>query len=561
MPSMDSAEPKANKPSELSGSEALAWGVIEAGVQYVTGHPGSPGSAVVDVLVRLNIPGVRIEWASNERTAFDAAFGYSLAETRSLVCFKSVGLNVALDSLMVSNLAGGDGGFVILTGDDPGGWGSQNEQDSRPLIAAAEIPMLEPSTPAEGRTVIQRAYELSERIKTPVAVRITQAMAIGKGPAASPLQAPQSRTPARFRRQEDRWTVTPTFVVSYHQKLVETLRSVQAEFEDWDLNQVEGDGQLGIIAPGHAYSKLKQVLDQNPGQAVRILKLGTLFPLPEERIASFLEGLEGVLVIEETAPYLENQLPTIAFRAGLQVAISGRNSGHIPVAGELFPEHISQVLGGFLPAWQAPSHLEPPRRHMISMDPLCEGCPYSPGFGSLLKVMERHGGRDAFVVTGESGCMIRAQVSPERILDTKFAMGSSIGIASGIARTGIPQKVISLAGDNAFLHTGWGQLMDAVQAGVKMLVIILDNATAAISGGQPHAAIGHDLLGKPRKPVDLVRLVQAVGVENIHVVDPINIQETQNAYEEGLAADGVSVVIIRHPCPYFISETPHQVGS
>jgi indolepyruvate ferredoxin oxidoreductase alpha subunit len=561
MSSMESADPKANKPPELSGSEALAWGLIEAGVQYVTGHPGSPGSAVVDVLLRLNPPGMRIEWASNERTAFDAAFGYSLAGVRSLVCFKSVGLNVALDSLMVSNLAGGDGGFVILTGDDPGGWGSQNEQDSRPLIAAAEIPMLEPSTPVEGRMVIQLAYELAERIKTPVAVRITQAMAIDKQPVASPLIASQSRAPARFQRQEDRWTVTPTFVVSYHQKLIETLQSVQAEFEDSALNLVEGEGRLGIIAPGYAYSKLKQVLDQNPAQTISILKLGTLHPLPEKRIAGFLKGLERVLVIEETAPYLENQLAAVAFRAGWQVSISGRNSGHVPPAGELFPQDISLALEAFLPTWTAPDNLEPPRRHMISADPLCEGCPYSPGFGSLLKVMERHGGREAFVVTGESGCMIRAQVSPERILDTKFAMGSSIGIASGIARSGIPQKVISLAGDNAFLHTGWGQLMDAVQAGVNLLVIILDNATSAISGGQPHAAIGHDLRGNPRKAVNLVRLVQAAGVDNVRVVDPHNIQETQEAYEEGLAAKGVSVVIIRHPCPYFVSDIPHEIGT
>lgn len=558
---MPNTEWDEKNPPEISGSEALAWGLIEAGVQYVTGHPGSPGSAVVDVLLRLKPPDMRIEWTSNERTAFDAAFGYSLAGVRSLVCFKSVGLNVALDSLMVSNLAGGDGGFVILTGDDPGGWGSQNEQDSRPLIAAAEIPMLEPSMPAEGRSVIQLAYELAERIKTPVAVRITQANAIDKQRAASPLAIPQSRTPARFQREEDRWTVTPTFVVSYHQKLIETLKAVQVDFEDWDLNRAEGEGRLGIIAPGHAYAKLKQVLEQNPPQEVRILKLGTLFPLPEKRIAGFLQGLEQVLIIEETAPYLENQVPAIAFRAGVQVSIIGRNSGHIPLAGELFPEHISQALQGFLPSWTTPPRLEPPRRHMISMDPLCEGCPYSPGFGALLKIMERHGGRDAFVVTGESGCMIRAQVSPERILDTKFAMGSSIGIASGIARTGISQKVISLVGDNAFLHTGWGQLVDAVQAGVNLLVIILDNATAAISGGQPHAAFGRDLRGNPRKPVDLVRLVQAAGVEKVTVVNPNNSQETQKAYEEGLAADGVSVVIIRHPCPYFVSEIPHESGT
>jgi indolepyruvate ferredoxin oxidoreductase alpha subunit len=242
------------EPNLISGSEALAWGVIEAGVQFVNGHPGSPGSAVVDELLRLQPGGMRIEWSSNERSAFDAAFGASLAGVRSLVCFKSVGLNVALDSLMVSNLAGGDGGFVILTGDDPGGYGSQNEEDSRPIIAAAEIPLLEPTSPADGREVMKQAFELSERIRTPVAVRITQPMVKDMAGMVARLVPPSTTVPARFKRQEDRWTVTPTFVVSYHQKLIETMRSVQADFADWDTNQIEGDGRLGILAPGYALS-------------------------------------------------------------------------------------------------------------------------------------------------------------------------------------------------------------------------------------------------------------------------------------------------------------------
>jgi indolepyruvate ferredoxin oxidoreductase alpha subunit len=546
--------------TKISGAAALAWGLIEAGVQYVTGHPGSPGSAVVDELLRLNPAHMRIEWATNERSAFDAAFGASLANIRSMVCFKSVGLNVALDSLMVSNLAGGDGGFVILTGDDPGGWGSQNEEDSRPIIAAAEIPMLEPSTPAEGRRVMHLAYELSEKIKTPVAVRVTFAMSKDDEKTSIPLTPPDSIPRAHFERQEDRWTITPTFVVSYHQQLVRKLKSVQDEFEGWDLNQAEGEGSLGIIAPGYAYHKVKEVLAQGAQGPIRLLKLGTLNPLPEKIFASFLKGLSSVLVIEETAPYVENQVAGIAYRAGMRLDILGRSSGHIPEAGELFPEHISEALGHFLGGWKPTQHLDGPKRHMISMDPLCEGCPYIPGFGTLHEVMENSGGRDSFVVTGESGCMIRAQVSAERILDTKFAMGSSIGIAAGLARSGTPQKVIALAGDTAFIHTGWSELIDAVQSGVDLLIVLLDNATAAISGGQPHAARRHDLRGKPRKPVDLIAMLHAAGVEDVSVVDPVNLQATRQAYQAGLASPGVSVVVIRHPCPIFASDAINEIN-
>ncbi|MGW8252145.1 MAG: hypothetical protein ACWGO1_16005, partial [Anaerolineales bacterium] len=346
-------------------------------------------------------------------------------------------------------LSGGDGGFVIMTGDDPGGYGSQNEEDSRPIIAAAEIPLLEPTTVAEGRSLVKLAYELSERIHTPVAVRITQPAVKDTQVVQQPLTPPAQLANASFKRQEDRWTVTPTFVVSYHQKLIETLRSVQAEFEDWEINQVIGDGRLGILASGYAYSKLAQLLAHGSHPPIRLMKLGTLNPLPERRIAGFLRDLDAVLVIEEISPYLESHLPAVAYRAGLQLPIYGRYSGHIPAAGELFPQHISDALQRFLPDWTGPDRLDQPERHMISNDPLCEGCPYIPGFGTLLQVMERHGGRDAFVVTGESGCMIRAQVSRERILDTKFAMGSSIGIAAGLARTGISQKVIALAGDTS----------------------------------------------------------------------------------------------------------------
>lgn len=539
--------------TEVTGSEALAWGALEAGVQVVTGYPGTPVTATVDALARLAPPGIRVEWNINERSAFDIAFGASLAGIRSLVCFKSVGLNVALDSLMTANLSSGEGGFVILTGDDPGGWGSQNEEDCRPIIAAAEVPLLEPSTPAEARRLMQEAFELSERACVPVVVRITRAFVKQMGPLDHPLTPAHSLPAAHFERQTDRWTVLPIHVVDYHLRLKRTLAHVQAEFEGSDFNQVEGDGSIGIIVAGHMSQKLAEVLSMGCQPPLRILHLGTLHPLPEKKILAFLRQVQGVLVVEEIAPFIETAVQAIAQRSGLTLPVFGRSSGHLPQAGEVFTPHIAKALASYIPEWACPE-LELPQRAMISREPLCEGCPYIPAFTALLSMMERYGGRESFIVTGESGCMIRGQLPPFQLLDVKFALGSSLGLATGIAKTGLPQRVIALSGDSSFLHTGLLELIDAVQSGVDLLVVLLDNGTSAISGGQPHPGTVHDLQGRSRRPADLTALARAAGVEQVRTVDPFDLQATEKAYEEALLAPGVSLVVVKSPCIFYLPE-------
>ncbi len=449
----------------ITGSEALARGALEAGVQFVTGYPGSPSTAIVDALLRLADDGTRIDWAINEKSAFDAAFGASLAGVRSLLCLKSVGLNVAFDSLMVSNLAPGGGGFVILVGDDPGGWGSQNEEDSRPLIAAAEVPLLEPTSAAEGRSLMGQAFELSERYQVPVAVRITRALALEEVTLAPSLATGWVPRPARFERQGDRFNVLPVHVVDYHQRLQTKLQGVRAEFECSTGNAEEGEGRRAVIAVGHAWQKLVSVLAQSDHPPVRALRLATLHPLPRAKIAAFLEQADAALILEETAPYVETKVQAIAQRAGLALPIYGRSSGHIPSAGELFASQIGQALDALIPDWPWPT-FEPTGRSRPSRQPLCDDCPYVPAVESLLAVMERRGGRDAFVVTGETGCMVRTQLPPWRLLDAKYGMGSSIGLAAGLARTSIPQSIVALSGDSALLHSGLGELIDAVQAGL-----------------------------------------------------------------------------------------------
>lgn len=534
--------------AKITGSEALARGALEAGVQLVTGYPGSPSTGTVDALLRFAGDAVRIEWAINEKSAFDAAFGVSLAGVRTLLCLKSVGLNVALDSLMVSNLAPGDGGFVILVGDDPGGWGSQNEEDSRPLVAAAEVPLLEPTSVAESRSLMRQAFDLSERFQVPVVVRITRALALDQVRLALPPIAETPLQPACFKRQGDRFNVLPVHVVDYHRRLQATLHSVQAVFETSLHNVEEGHGQKAVIAAGRAYQKLAEVLADSDHPPLRALRLSTLHPLPSTRIATFLHQVDAALVLEETLPYVETGVQAIAQRAGLSLPIYGRSSGHIPGAGEVSAPQIAEALAALMPGWPWPS-LEPTSRTLPSRQPLCDGCPYIPAMEALLAVMERHGGRDAFVVTGETGCMVRTQLPPWELLDAKYGMGSSIGLASGLARTSIPQRVVALSGDSALLHSGLGELIDAVQAGLDLLVIVLANKTTALSGGQPHPATAHNTRGQPRKPVDLIALIRATGAASVRIVDPEQTQLTKAAFDEGLAADGVAVVVVERACP------------
>lgn len=535
----------------VKGSEALAYGALQAGVQFVTGYPGSPSTGAVDALLRLAGPDVQIEWAVNEKSAFDAAFGASLAGLRVLLCLKVVGLNVALDSLMVGNLAPGDGAFVILVGDDPGGWGSQNEQDSRLLAAAAEVPLLEPTSASQARETMSRAFLLSEQFGLPVVVRITRALAGDAAPPASSVAAGPSADapPATFQRQGERWTVLPVHVVEYHRRLHAALSRVQSAFEESDLNHARGGGQRGILAAGQVSHKLRQVLEQTPGgNGAAILALSTLHPLPEERLTTWLRGLEAALILEETAPYIEIQVQALAQRAGLDLPIYGRKSGHVPGTGELFASQIAGALAALWPETQWPA---PPEdgRPLPSREPLCDDCPYIPTLEALLAAMERRGGRDAFVVTGETGCMVRAQLPPWQIMDLKYGMGSSIGLAAGLARAGIPQKIVALSGDSAFLHSGLGELIDADQAGANLLVVLLANEITALSGGQPHPATGHDARGTPRRPVDLVALVRAAGVASVRVVDPEQPAALEAALGQGLDARRLAVVIVRQPCP------------
>jgi indolepyruvate ferredoxin oxidoreductase alpha subunit len=452
-------------------------------------------------------------------------------------------------------LSGCNAGLVILAGDDPGGWGSQNEQDSRSLALAAELPLLEPTTVADARIAMRQAFEISEKLSLPVMIRITRALSYASGILdEGELRINFVSDPATFKREYMRWVVLPVNVVPYHDRHLKKLDQIREAFEISNLNEILGEGGAGVITAGFLYQKLLDLMDDELSSSLKLLRLGTIFPFPKNTVQAFIQSVETVLVLEESAPVVERTVKEAAQEIGLPTPIYGRESGHVERVGELFAPQIATALNKLSPGLDFPTDGDVGRERP-SLVPLCEGCPYIPTFDALLGVLERSGGRDKFIITGDPGCMVRAQPSPYELMDVKNSLGSGIGMGAGIAlalsRSGDEKRVVALCGDSGLLHSGLQGLVDAVQLGVRMLVLILDNGTTALSGGQPHPGSTVDVRGEPRPQVDLEKLVRATGVNSFHTVDLDRREDIQSAIEAGMANDGVSVVVAKGECIFY----------
>ena len=535
----------------VSGARALAQGALDSGATLVTGYPGAPATAVVDAILELTHPNqVRVEWSSNEKVALETAFGASVGGRRSLLCVKGVGLNVALDPLMVINLSGCNAGLVLLVGDDPGSWGSQNEQDSRPLGQTADIPVLEPTTVADAYHAVVEAFRLSEAFSLPVMVRFTRALVASQGQLPPP--APSSAPPApAYQHEAMRWVVLPVNAIPLHRRLHEKLAVIQTLFETSPLNGIDpaiSSSRHGVIAAGFLYQKLLDLLDGKTPPNLQVLRLATYHPLPAGVVTAFLKQVDRVLILEETGPWAERAVTELAQRAGLLLPILGRQTGHVPVAGELFHPDIAQALNSFWPQLAlAPDG--PSGRPRPSRESLCDRCPYRPTIDALIAALEDHGGRAGFCLVGEPGCMVRAQLPPYELFDVKNSLGASVAMAAGLALSGIDQRVIALCGDSAFLHSGLNGLLSAVSAGVSMVLLILDNGTTALSGGQPHPASATDARGRPQRGADLEALVRAAGVRALTLVDVDRGESVYEPLRAALQNGGLSVIIARGQCP------------
>ncbi len=534
---------------ERSGEEALALGALDARVDVVTGYPGSPGQKVVAELeARREEAGFSVEWSTNERVAFEIGLGAAILGKRALLCCKSVGVNVLMDPLMVANLTGVKGGLVLLSGDDPGGRATQNEQDNRFLAAFAEIPCLEPSTPQEGYEMMRHAFGLSRRYGLPVMLRETSAYAVSRGEVfLREEEAPSP--PASFGREGGRWVCVNPLIVPLHRELHEKMERVSRECEENSFCTATVRGPLGVISSGAAWGKLSSLLEGSPLlEELSLLKLGMLNPLPEGVICEFLKGVERALVVEDGGPYLERELRIISQRRGMAARLSGKLSGDLPREGELTGESIAFSLRRFLgkgaETVTMPSEQE---REAPSLRGFCEGCPYVPFFETLAELNEELGPGKP-IISSDTGCALFARRPPFELIDSKICLGSAIGVAVGMAKAAHERPILSLIGDSAFLHSGLPALIDAAFHRSPILVVILDNSTTAMTGCQPHPGsdIGVERWGY--RTVSIEGILRALPLEFIRRVDPFKREEVKDCLREGLRRRSLGVVIVKSPC-------------
>ena len=525
----------------LTGDQALAFGALDSGVKLVTSYPGSPSSGTVKSLINhAKQHDIYVEWSCNEKVAMEMGIGASIAGRRALVCTKSVGLNAMIDPLMVLNITPVHGGLVILLGDDPGGYGSQNDQDSRPLASFLEIPMLEPASPSEGYTMMREAFEVSELYKTPLIIRHTRSFTSQTEPVQIREKDYQTINYG-FLKEPLRFVPIPKNAVEKHRDLHKRLETFGKWSEQTPFNQKSGSGKKGIIGAGFAFQKLKDVLGNCPPDKLRLLKLGVIYPLPKNVIAEFLRECQAVLIVEENEPYLEIQIKAIAHDAGCTTKIFGKLDRIISREGELFRWQIQEALLNFLPEFELEKNflkdneeIERPEKENF-----CVECGYSEILDRLQEAAESLGQDPIFV--GDPGCLVTVA---DR-LDAKYAIGSSVGVADGLSKAGIDKKVIALFGDSSFFHSSLPAICNVVHNRSDILMVVLDNAAAAASGFQPHPGVGRDAMGQKAPSLDIEQIARACGVKHVYATGPKNpSSDLDEIFREALANKELSLVIV-----------------
>jgi indolepyruvate ferredoxin oxidoreductase alpha subunit len=522
----------------LLGNQAIARGAWEAGVKFAAGYPGTPSTEILETLA--HYPEVDTQWSANEKVAFEEGMGAAIGGVRTLVTLKHVGLNVAADPFMVFPYAGTNAGFVVISADDPGMHSSQNEQDNRYLARMAKVPLLEPSDAQECKEFIKLGLELSEQFSTPVMIRTTTRLAHHK--AMVTLGKREEVAKREFDADPLRFSV-PIYRRLLRPKLEARLDSLREYAESTSINRIEeGDPMVGMITSGIAYQYAKEVMPQ-----ASILRLGMVYPLPDQMLKDFCASHGTVYVVEEGEPFIEDHLRTLGI-----TNIEGKKL--FGVIGEYSPGRLSQALGlGDVPAPFSSEVDVMPRPPMF-----CVGCGHRTVFSALkqLKV----------VVTGDIGCYTMGALPPYEASHTTFCMGASIGTAFGLERAG-EERVVAVIGDSTFVHSGIPSLLDAVYNRSTLTLVILDNSTTGMTGGQPHPASGTNIRGEDAPKLDLEAVCRGVGIEHVQVVDTWNRKQVVRAIRSALDIQAPSVVIAQGPCqripemkqrtviPYFVDES------
>ena len=502
----------------LMGNEAIALGALDAGVGFVSGYPGTPSTEVLETVAKYNDGSVYVEWSVNEKSAMEAAAGAAYAGARAMVTMKQVGLNVASDPLMSLAYVGVQGGMVVLVADDPGPISSQTEQDTRTFAMFSKLPVFDPSSPEEAYEMVGAAFALSEAYRTPVLLRSTTRVC--HGCATVHVQDAHAVRPASgFVKDTQRWVIFPRTSFLNHQKIEARNPVLGNELGKTKFNFVAhaGTGRRGIATHGINYAYTAEALGLLSAEAP-VLKVGTPFPLPEERMVDFLRSVDEVLCVEELDPVLERALLFLCGKHHLPTVVRGKLSGDMPTAGENTVESVEKALSAYLNVpLPAGAQREAPPPLPVRPPVLCAGCPHRGSFYAVKVAMK---GRKA-VFSGDIGCYTLGNAMPLDMVDTCLCMGAGVTIAQGLHRVEPDAVNFAFIGDSTFFHTGIPGVVNAVYNEHDIVLIILDNSTTAMTGHQPHPGTGKTMMGDVSQKVSIEKILRAVGVTCVQKADPL----------------------------------------
>lgn len=516
----------------MLGNEAIARGAYEAGVKVSSAYPGTPSTEISENLVKY--PEVYCEWAPNEKVAMEVAVGASISGVRAMASMKHVGFNVAADPMYTAAYIGANGGLVAVVADDPGMYSSQNEQDTRQICRAAQVPVLEPSDSQEAKDFMKLAFDLSEQFDTPMVLRTTTRLAHSQGVVALedrvvPEDKPYERNIAKNVMMPGNAIKRHVFVEQRLKDMAEAANTLVVAKEgfskDVPLNRVEmNDTKIGFITSGIPYTYVKEACPN-----ASVLKLGLVHPLPKKLIEEFASKVDTLYIFEELEPVIEEQIRAWG------IDCIGKEA--FTVQGEYSANMIRKVV------LKEDLSINTPAKVPARPPLLCPGCPHRSVY-TVLNKLKIH-------AAGDIGCYTLGAVAPLSVVDTTICMGASISSLHGMEMAKGKEYIknwVAVIGDSTFMHTGVNSLMNMVYNQGTGTVIILDNSTTGMTGHQDHAATGKTLQGKVVPAINIYHLCKSMGIEHVTEVNAFDIKELEKVIKEEVARDAVSVIITKSPC-------------
>jgi indolepyruvate ferredoxin oxidoreductase alpha subunit len=546
-------------PALMLANEAVVRGALEADVKVAAFYPGSPTSEILDTFgeVLEHFGDYRMHISSNEKVALETAAGASMAGLRSFASMKSVGMNVASDSMFSIGYTGVNAGCVCLIADDPHAHSSQSEQDGRYFGEAAYVPMIEPATAQEALDMTKWAFDVSEKHKTLVIVRTTTRVNHQRGMVNL---GELKRTPFKKSKWKDvkgQYFTVGSVARRLKKQLLEKRDALQTDFEKSKFNFVKpGSGKTGVLTAGVCYLHTLEAME-NLKVTLPLFKLGTLFPLPEKKIAEFLKSLDTLVMVEELTPYLETRITAIAKDANPSLRIVGKKSGHFSEMLEYNVPIVEKVLASVLgttPSLDYDAILQKAdnlKEALPERPPIfCPGCPHRGTLWAFRQALQQLRIRDKMVYNNDIGCYSMAFLPPNEFSDSMLAMGASLGLSAGM-ELALEDKVIAMVGDSTLYHAALPGIVNLIHHNQNVTLFVVDNAVTAMTGQQFNPNSPFDAGHQPARKINMEKLFEGLGADSVTVIDPYETRDCITPIKEAIESEGFNVIISRRECALY----------